>query len=63
MGVPDDMTNEKWVADAGPIGKGWKPGRIPTNASDDEGAFGWVKGSFGVFEGNADAGDAKTSWV
>lgn len=52
--VPDDMTDERWSQEAGDIGEGWTPGRVPlSGGSEDYGpAFGWLRGSFGIFEGN-----------
>ncbi len=50
------LTLAEWKAQEGPIGEGWNadilqsPDAPQMNNGD---AFGWVKGSFGVFEANA----------
>jgi hypothetical protein len=49
MGVPDDMTDDRWAREAVSIGRGWHPGRVPCSGVDGP-AFGWIKGSFGIFE-------------
>lgn len=55
MGIPDDMTDEKWATDAPPIAPGWKPGRVNyAGSAKDDGAFGWLKGQFGIFEASSD---------
>jgi hypothetical protein len=53
MSVPNDMTIERWRAEQKPCASGWEPGRFPCTGFEDDGAFGWTKGSFGIFEGNA----------
>lgn len=56
MSLPDDgMTDERWAAEAAKI-DGWSPGRVRLNngAFDVGPAFGWLRGSFGIFEGNCE---------
>lgn len=54
MGAPDNMTEPLWLATAAKIGDGWEPGLVPCAGSETGSSFGWLKGSFGIFEGNAD---------
>lgn len=53
---PDDMTIERWRAEAKVIGEGWVPERfrIANLEPNDDGPFGWTRGLFGIFAGNAD---------
>lgn len=56
MSIPNDgMTDERWAIEAAKI-DGWSPGRVRLNngALDFEPAFGWLRGSFGIFEGNCE---------
>ncbi|OFX03904.1 MAG: hypothetical protein A3E78_07425 [Alphaproteobacteria bacterium RIFCSPHIGHO2_12_FULL_63_12] len=61
----DDMTIERWRTEATAIGEGWAAACFKTSAiepgpDDDKGVFGWVKGSFGIFEGN---GETQFGWL
>lgn len=50
----DDMTIDRWRKETAPIARGWAPAEVPVSGCQYGSAFGWVKGNFGIFEGNTE---------